>query len=124
MPQRKVPAQLLTATECICKIAYSRLRDITLNFFAIFLMECAAREVDFSDFGSPVASAGWLAIIAFLTTDRLLISDFFSIDMVTILSRVFKSCTVPSHLSDRVRTLDMAPSVPKSFPAATRIKEA
>jgi hypothetical protein len=56
-----------------------------LNRVVFFFMECAARVVDFSDFGSPVASAGWLAIIAFFTAARLLIKDFFSIDMVAIL---------------------------------------
>jgi len=33
-----------------------------------------------------VVSIGWLAIIAFLTIPRLLINDFFSIDMLAIQS--------------------------------------
>jgi hypothetical protein len=64
------------------------LQAVKLNFAdaLVFFMECAARVVDFTDLGSPVASAGWLAIIAFLIAARLLINDFFSIDMVAILS--------------------------------------
>jgi hypothetical protein len=52
-------------------------------------MECPVRAVDFKRLRFPIGSVvsiGWLAIIAFLTIARLLINDFFSIDMLAIQS--------------------------------------
>jgi hypothetical protein len=46
-----------------------------------FFMDCAVSELACSELVSG-ASAGWLAIKAFFTATRLLIKDFFWIDMI------------------------------------------
>jgi len=52
-------------------------------------IDCAVSEFAFRELGSP-ASTGWLAINAFLTATRLLINDFFWIDMVATLSLCYR----------------------------------
>ena len=52
-------------------------------------MDCAVSEFAFGELVSPT-STGWLAINAFLTATRLLINDFFWIDMVATLSLCYR----------------------------------
>jgi hypothetical protein len=78
-------------------LPYFLFNDITLNAVVLnaeianlfFFMDCAVSELAFSSLASPT-SAGWLAINAFFTATRLLINDFFWIDILFTLSWCYR----------------------------------
>jgi hypothetical protein len=65
--------------------SYDFLNVLNVIITLFFFMDCAVSEFAFSELVSP-ASAGWLAIKAFFTATRLVINDFFWIDILFSLS--------------------------------------